>query len=113
MFHPNNIHRQYLSDIFTCFAEAGITLQRVEPEVFHKAWEKAMDQSELVTLLRPLVAYKVSGGHQVRWIEADNTYTTQVLYRLGFQWPVTSADYVNRFIQTIIGFDYFSKTNPV
>ena len=113
VFHPNNIHRQYLSDIFTCFAEAGITLQRVEPEVFRKAWEKAMDQPELVTLLRPLVAYKVSGGHQVRWIEADNTYTTQVLYRLGFQWPVTSADYVNRFIQTIIGFDYFSKTNPV
>ena len=113
VFHPNNIHRQYLADIFTSFEQAGITLQRVEPEVFQEAWEKAMDNPELVTLLRPLVAYKVSGGHQVRWIESDNTYTTQVLYRLGFQWPVTSLDYIHRFIQTIIGFDYFSKSNPV
>ena len=113
VFHPNNIHRQYLVDIFTSFEQAGITLQRVEPEVFQEAWEKAMDNPELVTLLRPLVAYKVSGGHQVRWIESDNTYTTQVLYRLGFQWSVTSLDYIHRFIQTIIGFDYFSNSNPV
>jgi amino acid adenylation domain-containing protein/thioester reductase-like protein len=113
VFHPNNTHRQYLSDILNGFAQAGITLQRVEPEEFEKAWEKAMDDPDLVTLLRPLVAYQASGGQQVRWIEADNTYTTQVLYRLGFQWPVTSADYVQRFIETITGFDYFSKNNLV
>lgn len=35
-------------------------------------------------------------------------YTTQVLYRLGFQWPPTSADYVHRFVDTIVGFDYFT-----
>ena len=113
VFHPNNTHRQYLSDILTGFAQSGITLQRVEPEVFEETWEKAMDDPNLVTLLRPLMAYKSSGGQQVRWIEADNTYTTQVLYRLGFQWPVTSADYVHRFIQTITGFDYFSTNNLV
>jgi hypothetical protein len=37
-----------------------------------------------------------------------NDYTTQVLYRCGFQWPTTAADYVHRFVNTIVGFDYFS-----
>ena len=108
VFHPSNTHRQFLSDILTGFAEAGITLKRVESEDYQQALEKVMDNPDLVTILRPLMAYKSSSGHQTRWIEADNEYTTQVLYRLGFQWPTTAADYVHRFVDTIVGFDYFN-----
>jgi hypothetical protein len=54
------------------------------------------------------MAYDMGSGHQTRWIEAANDYTTQVLYRIGFQWPPTSADYVHRFVDTIVGFDYFN-----
>lgn len=60
-----------------------------------------------IELVRPLMAYNLGGGRKVRPIEATNSYTTQVLYRLGFQWPTTAADYVHRFVDTIIGFDYF------
>ena len=108
VFHPNNTHRQFLSDILNGFAEAGITLQRVESEEFQQALEKMMDNPDLVTLLRPLMAYNMSSTHQMRWIESTNDYTTQVLYRLGFQWPTTAADYVHRFVDTIVGFDYFN-----
>ena len=41
-------------------------------------------------------------------IEATNNYTTQVLYRLGFQWPPTAADYVHRFVDSIVGFGFFN-----
>ena len=108
MFHPNNTHRQFLSDILNGFAEAGITLKRVETEEFQQALEKMMDNPDLVTLLRPLMAYNLSSTHQMRWIESTNDFTTQVLYRLGFQWPITAADYVHRFVDTIVGFDYFN-----
>ena len=46
-----------------------------------------MENPDLVTILRPLMAYDMGTSHQTRWIEATNSYTTQVLYRLGFQWP--------------------------
>jgi hypothetical protein len=108
VFHPCNTHRQFLSDILTGFAEAGIKLRRVESEDFQKALEKMMENPELVTLVRPLMAYNLSVGHQTRWIESTNEYTTQVLYRLGFQWPPTAADYVHRFVDTIVGFDFFN-----
>ena len=108
VFHPYNTHRQFMSDILTGFAEAGITLKRVEPEEFQRTLESVMENPDLVTLLRPLMAYDMGTGHKTRWIESANDYTTQVLYRLGFQWPPTSADYVHRFVDTIIGFDYFT-----
>ena len=108
VFHPNNTHRQFLSDILMGFAKTGITLQRVEMDEFQKRLEQMMDNPDLVTLLRPLMAYNLSSSHDMRWIESTNDYTTQVLYRLGFQWPPTSADYVHRFVDTIVGFDYFT-----
>ena len=108
VFHPSNTHLQFLSDILMGFAEAGITLKRVESEEFQQALERMMENPDLVTLLRPLMAYNLSTGHQTRWIDSTNYYTTQVLYRLDFQWPPTAADYVHRFVDTIMGFDYFS-----
>ena len=108
VFHPCNTHLQYLSDILMGFAEAGITLKRVENEEFQQALERMMENPDLVTLLRPLMAYNLSNTHEIRWIESTNEYTTQTLYRLGFQWPPTAADYVHRFVDTIVGFDYFN-----
>ena len=90
------------------FAEAGITLKRVEDEEFQKALDRMMENPDLVMLLRPLMAYNLGGNRKVRNIETTNDYTTQVLYRLGFQWPPTAADYVHRFVDTIVGFDYFN-----
>ena len=107
VFHPTNSHRQFLSDILTGFAQAGINLRRVETEEFQTALRQMMDNPDLVTLLRPLMAYNMNTGHKTRWIESTNEYTTQVLYRLGFQWPLTASDYVRRFVDTITGFDYF------
>ena len=74
----------------------------------HPVHKGKMENPDLVTLLRPLMAYNLSAGHQTRWIDSTNNYTTQVLYRLGFQWSPTAADYVHRFVDTIMGFDYFS-----
>ena len=108
VFHPNNTHRQFLSDVLMGFAEAGIELKRVEPEAFQQALDRMMENPDLVTLLRPLMAYDMGAGHKTRWIESTNDYTTQVLYRCGFQWPPTAADYVHRFVDTIVGFDYFT-----
>ena len=108
VFHPCNVHRQFLSDILMGFSKSGITLKRVETEEFQQALERMMENPDLVTLLRPLMAYNIGGGHKMRWIESDNEYTTQVLYRLGFQWSPTAAAYVHRFVDTIIGFDYFN-----
>ena len=108
VFHPYNTHRQFLSDVLDGFAQAGITLKRVETNEFSNRLNNLMDNPDIVTLLRPLMAYNLGGNRKIHSIETTNDYTTQVLYRLGFQWPPTAADYVHRFVDTIVGFDYFT-----
>ena len=108
VFHPYNVHRQYLADILNGLATAGINLRRVEKEEFQQALDRMMENPDLVTLLRPLMAYNLSSTYEMRWIESTNEYTTQVLYRFGFQWPPTARGYVSRFVDTISDFDYFS-----
>jgi len=108
VFHPYNIHQQFLSDVLNGFAQAGIPLKHVESEEFSQRLNTMMDNPDLVTLLRPLMAYNLGSNRNIRNIECTNDYTTQVLYRLGFQWPPTAADYVHRFVDTIMGFDYFT-----
>ena len=107
VFHPYNTHRQFFSDVLNGFAEAGIKLKRVEIQEFNDRLNKIMDNPELVAVLRPLMAYNLGGNRKVRNIETTNDYTTQVLYRLGFQWPPTASDYVRRFVDTIVDFGYF------
>ena len=108
VFHPYNVHRQFLADILTGFDSAGIHLRRVENDEFQQALDKMMENPDLVTLLRPLMAYNLSSSHKMRWIESTNDYTTQVLYRFGFQWSPTDRGYISRFVDTIRGFDYFN-----
>ena len=108
VFHPYNIHQQFLSDVLNGFAQAGIPLKHVESEEFSQRLNTMMDNPDLVTLLRPLMAYNLGSNRNIRNIECTNDYTTQVLYRLGFQWPPTAADYVHRFVDTITGYDYFT-----
>ena len=103
------MHHQYLADILKGFELAGIQLKRVEMEEFQQALQRMMENPDLVTLLRPLMAYNLSSSHHMRWIESENEYTTQVLYRFGFQWSTTSHHYVHRFVDTIVGFDYFKQ----
>ena len=68
--------------------------------------EKLKDE-KVVAKLQPLFAYdEANTQHVVRWLGYENSYTTQVLHRLGFSWPYTSWDYAERFIQTIHGFNY-------
>ena len=46
-------------------------------------------------------------GQKAVMIPAENQYTTQVLYRLGFRWSSTSWDYVDQMLKAIAGFGYF------
>ena len=107
VFHPYNTHRQFFSDVLGAFAGAGIRLERVEAGTFNDRLDTMMDNPELVTVLRPLMAYDLGGDRRIRNIETTNDYTTQVLYRLGFQWSPTAADYLQRFVDAIAGFGYF------
>ena len=110
VFHPYNIHAQFLGDVLSGLTSIGQGIRFVEQEDFHKAMDEAGQDPQKAKQMAALLAYKdVAHGQKTSDVKRDNNYTTQVLYRLDFRWSPTSWDYVERMLTAIGGFGFFEN----
>ena len=108
VFHPYNIHGQFLGDVLTGLTTVSEGIRFVEQEEFAEAMEQAKEDPQKAKLMSSLLAYQdMAHGQKTTDVKRDNDYTTQVLYRLGFAWSPTSWDYVERMLTAIGGFGFF------
>ena len=107
VFHPYNNHSIPLGDVLEILHTVGVDIKPMEDDEFNKVVQAKLKDEKVVAKLQPLFAYDEGDTqHVVRWLGFDNSYTTQVLHRLGFRWPYTSWDYAERFVKAIHGFNY-------
>lgn len=109
VFHPCNNHTLPLGDVLRCLETVGIHVEAVERDVFDERVRALMQDDSKTQVLQPLLAYAENNGHVVKYVGHRSAFTTQVLYRLGYHWPFTSWDYVERFVKAIDGFDFFKE----
>jgi amino acid adenylation domain-containing protein len=110
VFHPYNIHSQFLGDVLSGLTNVTGGIIFVEQEEFQQAMDKAGQDPQKAKQMAALLAYKdMAHGQKTTDVERDNDYTTQVLYRLGFAWSPTSWDYVERMLTAIGGFGFFES----
>ena len=108
VFHPYNIHGQFLGDVLSGLSSVTDGIRFVEQEEFQKAMDEAGQDPQKAKQMAALLAYKdMAHGQKTADVQRDNDYTTQVLYRLGFAWSPTSWDYVERMLTAIGGFGFF------
>ena len=108
VFHPYNIHTQFLGDVLMGLSTVGEGVKFVEQEDFNAAMERAKDDPQKARQMASLLAYQdMAHGQKTTDVRRDNDYTIQVLYRLGFAWSPTSWDYVERMLTAIGGFGFF------
>ena len=108
VFHPYNNHSVFLGDVLHELVSVGTPVRMVEQEEFRQRLEEVKSDPSKVERLQSLVAYDdVTHGHDAVLVQEVNDYTMQVLYRQGFYWSLTSWDFVERFFQTVAGFDFF------
>ncbi len=110
LFHPFNNHSVHLGDVLNELRLIGEAPRQVEAADFTSALEQSKQQPDKARFLQSLLAYQdMAHGGEVRPIATLNSYTTQVLYRLGFRWSPTSWDYVDRFLTALDGLGYFEQ----
>ncbi len=108
VFHPYNIHTQFLGDVLTGLTTVGDGVRFVEQEEFQQAMDEASNDPTKAKQMSSLLAYQdMAHGQKTADVARDNDYTTQVLYRLDFAWSPTSWDYVERMFTAIGGFGFF------
>ena len=108
VFNPNNSHCTQLSDVVTCMNKLGYNIKSVEKSEFDEIVINAGQDATKADILQSLLAYNnnMRGKHVVA-NTSNNSFTTQVLYRLGFQWSFTTWDYMERFLKVIQGLGFF------
>ena len=110
VFHPYNIHGQFLGDVLMGLTAVGDGIRFVEQEEFADVMDRAKDDPQKAKVLSSLLAYQdMAHGQKTADVARDNDYTTQVLYRLGFSFSPTSWDYVERMLNAIGGFGFFES----
>ena len=108
IFHPYNNHYVPLGDIILQMRSMGMSIKLAEDKEFSEMLGKAQNDPQKAAKLTTLLAYEnMDSSKKVEMISTENEYTTQVLYRLGFSWSMTSRDYMNSFLGALEGLGFF------
>lgn len=112
VFHPFNNHMLMMGDLYMEMDRIGLHSEASEYEEYEKAFEQAKQDPEKAKILSSMLAYQnMAHGQKTFTVEKSNVYTMQVLYRMGFRWPVTSLDYMKRFINALRGLGFFDESD--
>ncbi|MCR5604961.1 MAG: amino acid adenylation domain-containing protein [Lachnospiraceae bacterium] len=110
LFHVFNNQNIFMEGIFHELNNLGYEIEYVEREDFAKAFREAQSDPEKAEALTSIIAYmELPDGRETVRFKRQCEYTMQVLYRLGFAWPITTWDYIERFVSALRGLEYFEE----
>jgi len=108
LFHTYNNHNICIADIIDVMNSVGLNISGVEEHEFNNAFnESSKDESkqEKISGLLTNVGMGDDKGRSV--ISVINRYTIQILYRLGYKWPLISDEYLVMFMKYLKEMDFF------
>ena len=110
LFHVFNNQNISMEGIFAELNNLGYPIRYVEREEFASEFAAAGSDENKAKELTSIMAYiPAAGGRESVRLLRHCEYTMQVLYRLGFAWPVTTWDYIARFVSALGGLGYFEE----
>ena len=83
----------------------GIKIVPAADEEYYAEFQQKLGDDRVNARLHGLAAYDIKDGHAV---DTDNLFTTNVLYRIGFSWPLVDDAYLDRAIHSVMTMDYFA-----
>lgn len=114
IFHPFNNHYIPLGDIILRMKQMGLDIKLCGDEEFARCVKAAQDDKKKAALLTALLAYEtMDSSKKVEMIRTENEYTTQCLYRLGFNWSMTADSYISAFLKALKGLGFFDVGDKI
>lgn len=108
LFHVYNNHQIYIADIIEIMNTLGFDITGAEEDEFNQAFALAREDETKQDAISGLVtAMGMGKGKGRALVTVVNYYTLQVLYRLGYQWPLISDEYLIMFIKYLKEMNFF------
>jgi len=108
VFHVYNSHQIYIGDIVEGMKKVGLPISGAEDDQFSESFAQAREDEEKQDAISGLVTAMGMGKGEGRGlVDVSNHYTTQILYRLGYKWPLINEQYLEMFIQYLKEMNFF------
>ncbi|WP_405295866.1 D-alanine--poly(phosphoribitol) ligase subunit DltA [Methanobrevibacter sp.] len=107
VFHPYQHHTICFGDIIDIIKPLGLKIDPVEEDEYEMYLNEVLNDDERQEGVSGLLTSIGSGKFKKIWIEAENEYTIQALYRLGVKWPIISQEYIYKFIEYLNDLAFF------
>jgi hypothetical protein len=97
-----------MSDVIYAMNQYGFKIEVVSDDEFQRSLLEAMGDEKRSGAISRLIAY-LSGDteNKVYWIDASSKFTTEILYRLAYKWPIISDEYMKQAIKALDGLSFF------
>lgn len=105
-FHANNRFGFDEMQLIDSVNRCGITVTPVPDGEYYADYYRMLGDEKVNSRLSGLMTNDRPDLHAV---DVDNVFTANVLYRLGFSWPLTEGAYLDRAIESLITLDYFES----
>ncbi len=111
VFHATNSHLVQMGDVIESMNRCGIPVDIVEEDEYEKAFQAALSDEVLASVVSPLITYQNSDQNMEEFeIGYDNAFTTKALYRLHVRWPIINEAYLDQLFMTLNAFGFFDVT---
>ncbi len=107
VFHATNIHRIYMGDVIRAMNLCGHKISIMAEEAFSRTLDTYVQEHADSEKVAGLIAYASHDNAEIRPIDYDNSFTREVLYRLGYDWPITDNQYLIKAIEALEGLNFF------
>jgi len=108
VFHVNNNHKVFMSDIFRAMNGVGLKVDCVSEAEFAQKLKAAVANTEGGDEAAGLIAYLNSDvGVERYMLGYDNGFTANVLNRIGWSWNITDIDYLKNAFTKLKGLRFF------
>ncbi len=110
VFHAYNSHKIYMSDVIYAMKSYGFDIDVVPDKEFENTLSAAANQEELNDAVLGLIAYASDDESKRYEIMSDNRFTSEILYRLDYKWPITDDAYLENAIKALDTLEFFDNS---
>ena len=107
IFHSANSHEVELGDVIAAMNDFGYPIAMVDDATFSATLSEFMKDESRNMDVSCLISYNSSDSLTREYILSDNAFTVKALYRLGYKWPITDANYLARSISSLSTLGFF------
>lgn len=84
--------------------KCGIKITPVSDDEYYADYHRMLGDPKINEKLQGLMT---NDRPDIRGVESDNKFTANILYRLGFSWPLPDSAYLERALEKLLLLDYF------